>query len=255
MGTTLTGSAVASTYDALLKTTDNGPVTGSLKTVTDGLGNDTALQVSSAGVKSTGTFSVDGATTLTGAVTAPAGVTGPLTGNVTGDLNGQVGNVTPAAGAFTTLAASGLISANGGQIKFPATQSASSDANTLDDYEEGTWVPSLGGTATYTTQAGTYTKIGRIVHINGRLTINSIGTGSTGVISGLPFTAGSDYGVSVGWFQSIATTGYVSVSGFVVSGTTTIHTSGLASGGDGVTSPANIFKSGTDIIFSATYAV
>jgi hypothetical protein len=40
-------------------------------------------------------------------------------------------------------------SASGSGISFPATQSASSDANTLDDYEEGTWTPSVGwGTAT-----------------------------------------------------------------------------------------------------------
>jgi hypothetical protein len=53
-----------------------------------------------------------------------------------------------------------------GQIKFPATQNASADANTLDDYEEGTWTPSqtnltVVGSPTYT---GVYTKIGRVVY-------------------------------------------------------------------------------------------
>jgi hypothetical protein len=42
--------------------------------------------------------------------------------------------------------------ASGAGITFPAAQSASSDANTLDDYEEGTWTPNVGGTATYTLQ-------------------------------------------------------------------------------------------------------
>ena len=32
-------------------------------------------------------------------------------------------------------------SASGAGISFPATQSTSTDANTLDDYEEGTWTP------------------------------------------------------------------------------------------------------------------
>lgn len=146
-------------------------------------------------------------------------------------------------------------SAFAGQLAFPATKNASSNANTLDDYEEGTWTPSLGGTATYTTQAGRYTKIGRFVHVTGRLAVNSIGTGSTGTISGLPFTAGSDAGVAIGYFQNIATTGYVSVCAHVVSGGTTIQTGGLASGGDGVTSPANFFKDSTEVIFSATYTV
>jgi hypothetical protein len=43
---TLTGQTIASTYDALLKVTDNGPITSSLKLITDGLGNDTALSLS-----------------------------------------------------------------------------------------------------------------------------------------------------------------------------------------------------------------
>lgn len=34
-----------------------------------------------------------------------------------------------------------------GQIVFPATQNASSNANTLDDYEEGTWTPTVGSSA------------------------------------------------------------------------------------------------------------
>lgn len=57
-----------------------------------------------------------------------------------------------------------------GQIAFPAVQNASADANTLDDYEEGTWTPTLSCvtvgnlSVTYTTQLGVYTKIGRMVH-------------------------------------------------------------------------------------------
>jgi hypothetical protein len=78
-------------------------------------------------------------------------------------------------------------SASGAGISFPATQSASSDANTLDDYEEGTWTPSVGGTATYTRQSGTYVKVGQIVNISFDLIINVIGTGSTSSISGAPF--------------------------------------------------------------------
>lgn len=55
--------------------------------------------------------------------------------------------------------------ASGAGITFPATQSASSNANTLDDYEEGTWTPTMtGATVVGTpTYAGYYTKIGRFV--------------------------------------------------------------------------------------------
>jgi hypothetical protein len=53
------------------------------------------------------------------------------------------------ATSLAAVTASGLVDISGasaGQIKFPATQNASAGANTLDDYEEGTWTPSVGGT-------------------------------------------------------------------------------------------------------------
>ena len=77
-------------------------------------------------------------------------------------------------------------------ITFPATQVSSSDANTLDDYEEGNFTPVLigltvAGTGTYITQSGRYTKIGRQVTI----AINIVISGHTGSgdmqITGLPF--------------------------------------------------------------------
>jgi hypothetical protein len=85
-----------------------------------------------------------------------------------------------------------LSTSNAGQIKFPASQNASSNANTLDDYEEGTWTPAFQniGTGTYTTQVGTYIKIGRLVHASFHLDINAAGTASGDIIvTGLPFAA------------------------------------------------------------------
>jgi hypothetical protein len=85
--------------------------------------------------------------------------------------------VKDSAGALTltvgssgkTLTLQGGTVATGTGITFPATQSASSDANTLDDYEEGTWTPTLtfdtAGdlSVVYSVRAGIYTKIGRQV--------------------------------------------------------------------------------------------
>ena len=83
---------------------------------------------------------------------------------------------------------------NVGAIKFPATQSASSDANTLDDYEEGTWTPTFTAATAptgvgYDAQSGSYTKIGNTVHLRFGLKLNSKGSGGSGVvrIGGLPF--------------------------------------------------------------------
>jgi hypothetical protein len=87
-------------------------------------------------------------------------------------------------------------STSGAGITFPATQSASTDANTLDDYEEGTWTPTIfgtstAGTTTYFQQSGTYTKIGRVVTVQVFLNItNQTGTGALR-LGGLPFTSGS----------------------------------------------------------------
>ena len=88
-------------------------------------------------------------------------------------------------------------------ITFPATQSASSDANTLDDYEEGTWTPvvtAVSGTlGSVTGQTGTYTKIGRMVTATGYFQITTNGSGSSAVaLAGLPFANGGLANIGVG---------------------------------------------------------
>jgi hypothetical protein len=62
MGATLTGQIVAETYEALLKVTDNGIITGTKKRITDGFGNDTPLLLSSTDVQIDGTFMLPGTT-------------------------------------------------------------------------------------------------------------------------------------------------------------------------------------------------
>ena len=98
---TLTGRSIAVHMTELLKTTSASGITSSLDTVQDGDGTDSALQLSTTGVKSTGTLEVAGVTTATGGVVGAltGNVTGNLTGDVTGDLTGDVtgdltGNVT-----------------------------------------------------------------------------------------------------------------------------------------------------------------
>ena len=93
----------------------------------------------------------------------------------------SVGNATP--------------STSGAGITFPATQAASADANTLDDYEEGTWTPvysgitgSIGSTA-YVIQRGRYTKVGRMVFATAEIELSNKGSWTSGIrFEGLPFT-------------------------------------------------------------------
>jgi hypothetical protein len=85
-----------------------------------------------------------------------------------------VGNATP--------------STSGAGITFPASQSASTDANTLDDYEEGTWTPVINGT-TMSAGSGWYTKIGRQVFcgFNNLQGVAAVGDNVATNVSGMPF--------------------------------------------------------------------
>ena len=96
---------------------------------------------------------------------------------------------------------------------------AGNAANTLDDYEEGTWTPVFegdvsAGTYTYSAQFGKYTKIGNIVHFQGEIFVSGITSAGTGnlIIRGLPFNANIQYyGVAqIGYYTSFASGYYPS---------------------------------------------
>jgi len=113
----------------------------------------------------------------------------------------------------TTIGVGGATpSTSGSGITFPATASASSNANTLDDYEEGTWTPvadrsTTSPTISYSYRSGNYTKIGRMVYVQFDLDMSSISAAGSGqnIISGLPFSAlsgNTDGGFSVAQWRS-----------------------------------------------------
>lgn len=104
--------------------------------------------------------------------------------------------LTFAANGQMTLANTPL-QLTGGQIKFPSTKIASADANTLDDYEEGTWTPtaignSTAGTTTYVARNGTYTKIGNQVTATGYVNVSAM-TGTNYLLLSLPFACNVSY--------------------------------------------------------------
>jgi hypothetical protein len=100
-------------------------------------------------------------------------------------------------------------SASGAGISFPATQSASSDANTLDDYEEGTWTPTdnSGAGLSFTVNGATYIKIGQLVVASCQINYPSTANGNGAAIAGLPFTVASQD--IYGGFTRYSTYGYV----------------------------------------------
>lgn len=129
-----------------------------------------------------------------------------------GNTSGSITISSPAVAGTNTLTlpastgtvllkdSNNIVSVSG--VQFPATQSASADANTLDDYEEGTWTPTVQGTstagaATYGTRIGKYTKIGNTVNIMCSLSWTAH-TGSGDVtVGGLPFVSATYSGNAI----------------------------------------------------------
>ena len=211
------------------------------------------------------------ATTQAGIATTQAGIATTQAGNALASANaaaasaatinltapGPIGGTTPSTGAFTTLSATSGVAVGGATpqtsgIAFPAIAVGVANVNTLDDYEEGTWTPSIGGTATYITQNGRYTKIGNVVTIVCDLAINLRGTGSQEVISGLPFAISGAAVGAVSHYISLAITP-VTLSLFSGGGSTMSiwGTTAAASGAAGL----NALGNSSRIVFSATYYV
>jgi hypothetical protein len=375
MGTTLTGTTPQDTYDSLIKVTDNGPISGTLKALSDGLGNDSTLSLSTTAASIAGTLAVTGNATFDTntlfvdaannrvgvGTTAPADALHLTSGNMritsgaalivpntaigsirtfAGSANqfetasitfntqnfvnrgeilfntaldsgntermritsaGNVGiglsaptqkleiqdgsagaaiKVSNTGGGSAQLAISsnatsvatlsftnsltlsgGVVSVSDG-IKFPATQVASADANTLDDYEEGTWTMGVafGGASvgvSYGANTGRYTKIGNQVTVTGYLSLLNKGSSTgTAVITGLPFAIGSgvtNFSALSAWLNTVTVTG--GFQGYGDTSTTTINMQQLSV--LGVTSSLTdaSFANNSEVIISFTYFV
>jgi len=130
-------------------------------------------------------------------------------------------------------------------IKFPATQVASADPNTLDDYQEGTWVPELhDGTLngslgqTYGSQVGDYVKIGNTVFFSFQMQMTGLGTlqtTSASYVANLPFTvtfSGAKGSVSLVTKSMNLSSGSPVAMQFIANSTRAILSSGRATFGD-----------------------
>jgi len=153
-------------------------------------------------------------------------------------------------------------------IKFPAAQSASSNANTLDDYEEGTWTPTLTTdgvdftSVSYSLQNGDYTKVGNICYVRGKLRTSAVTVGSASgfvQIGGLPFTAsGSENAINCAYAVNWA--GEEPLNGLTQGGSTTKIYLYYRSSVDGNSQTTAVADVGTgafanELYFSGTYTV
>jgi hypothetical protein len=163
-------------------------------------------------------------------------------------------------GTTTTTANGGKLQVSNG-VTFPATQVACTDVNTLDDYEEGTWTPTVigsatAGTATYTVQSARYTKIGRLVQFELFLDWNS-GTGTGELrITGLPFTPASSNtypACAIGFASNVTLTASNVPTAAVIDSPAAIWIRQTPVGGGTATNVA--YDAAGTLIISGTYSV
>jgi len=92
------------------------------------------------------------------------------------------------SGDFTPIGILDISGAASGRIQFPATQVTSANANTLDDYEEGTFTPTVTFSTpgdlsvVYSAQQGQYTKVGNLVTFGIRLVFTPTYSTASGTI-------------------------------------------------------------------------
>jgi hypothetical protein len=178
---------------------------------------------------------------------SPGGSTTQVQYNNAGAFGGISGFTTDGTRvtASTTIGVGGATpSVSGAGVTFPASQSASSDVNTLDDYEEGTWTPSIGGTATYNSQSGTYVKIGNTVFYTFTLQINVKGTGNNYTMTGFPFSASGTIRGGPNYYGALATS--ITSMIFFGSGATQIDVYSTTAAANNVVSNT-VFANGADI--------
>lgn len=161
----------------------------------------------------------------------------------------SLGNITTGANAVN----------NGTGIAFPPTQNASTDANTLDDYEEGTWSPTFSTTGTgYSTlvlavQQAYYVKVGRLVNIWGYIAVSSVsgGTGAVTIVN-LPFnTAAMQGGIQTNWADG-NWGGLPPTAGHVLASNSIIYLINFAAT-QSVQTPVSSLIAGSQIIFNGSY--
>ena len=123
-------------------------------------------------------------------------------------------------------------------LQFPATQVADAGANVLDDYEEGTWTPTLTAatpgnlSVVYITRVGSYTKVGEVVRLDVYIETSTFThTTASGRmrITGVPFTNNAAYyGSGSLTVDDFTKAGYVCCSAIIDPNTAIIN--GYASG-------------------------
>ena len=162
-----------------------------------------------------------------------------------------------------------VIGTSGKGIDFSATSgptNGSDSSELLDDYEEGTWTATMqdgnGSTVNLTSQDNSYTKIGRIVHVQGNFTLDDTGKSGEIVLKSLPYNglAGSQLASGHFWVDR-GTPGNDTIGGvmYKTAGNARAYFVNPTLGGSGGSSPSQRYFQfgdwafGRPIYFSLTY--
>lgn len=222
MGTPLTGSTVASTYTGLLKTTDNATLTSSLKALSDGSGNDSALQVSTVASNINGDFSVATSKFTVASASGNTAVAGTLavTGatslsSLTTSGNATIGGTLGITGGLTipgTLSVTGISTLTG----------AVGMGSTLNVTGLST-LASLGVTGAAT--------VGTTLGVTGLSTLSSLAVTGASTLDSLAVTNAATIGTTLG-VTGLSTLASLSVTGAATVGSTLGVTGATTLSGD-----------------------
>jgi hypothetical protein len=144
---------------------------------------------------------------------------------------------------------------DGSGIHFGASQGSGSASEKLDDYEEGTWTPTVSSNGSATVGGAKYTKIGNLVTVTANLyAFTDRSSSSALAIAGLPFAqtgSGTGVGGLIGRHMDKVVSPYVNG----VSGNTTVNFYTCDSGNYTAINHSQLNSSSADFHFTISYRV
>jgi hypothetical protein len=220
-------------------------------------------------------ITLDGTNGITSPALDSTGTTTLSTNNVALRLKDSSGSLYEAIKATSSnqlqlssggASSSYLFYANSGTLKLRIDNdglkfnSDTAAANALDDYEEGTWTPTIGGSgATYGNQQGLYTKVGRYVCAVFDITVNARNSGSTNELHGFPFTANTGVSPAMGVysghisFYSGVNQNIYSLDMYIINAQTYAYFTGHTTASGNIANSLAVWQNGTRILGTVHY--